>query len=233
MTNNHFIRSKMPEKTFRKKDKKIMLGFDKENSLFAQGLGLIAGVDEAGRGPLAGPVVAAAVSLKADFLASPEKLEKLKLVNDSKKLTAKKREELFEIIKVECFEFGVGICDHVTIDRINILEATFLAMKIAVGQLKNKPDHLLIDGKFVIPNSSFQQEAVIDGDALVFSIAAASIIAKVTRDRIMDEMDKKYPAYGFAKHAGYGTKFHTDAIKQFGPCPIHRKTFKPVSSYFQ
>jgi ribonuclease HII len=206
-----------------------MLGFEKENSLFAKGFTLVAGVDEAGRGPLAGPVVAAAVSLRADFLTNPEKLEKLKAVNDSKKLSAKKREELFEIIKAECFEVGVGICDHATIDRVNILQATFLAMKIAVGQLKTKPDHLLIDGKFIIPNSSLNQEAVIDGDALVFSIAAASIIAKVTRDRIMDEYDKKYPQYGFAKHAGYGTKIHMDAIKQFGPCPIHRRTFRPLS----
>ena len=205
-----------------------MLGFNKENLLFKKGFQLVAGLDEAGRGPLAGPVVAAAVSLKAEFLADPQKLEKLKLVNDSKKLTAKKREELFEIIKTECFEFGVGICDHETIDHINILQATFLAMKIAVSQLKNKPDHLLIDGKFIIPNSSFNQEAIIDGDALVFSIAAASIIAKVTRDRIMDEMDKKYPQYGFAKHSGYGTKFHMEAIKQYGPCPIHRKTFEPI-----
>jgi ribonuclease HII len=205
-----------------------MLTLDKEKTLFAAGLGLIAGVDEAGRGPLAGPVVAAAVSLRADFLADPIKLEKLKAVNDSKKLTAKKREELFEIIKAECFEFGVGICDHETIDRINILQATFLAMKMAVGQLKSKPDYALIDGKFIIPNSSLAQEAVIDGDAKVFSIAAASIIAKVTRDRIMDELDKKYPNYGFAKHAGYGTKMHMEAIKQFGPCPIHRQTFEPL-----
>lgn len=210
-----------------------MLGFEKENSLFAKGFGLIAGVDEAGRGPLAGPVVAAAVSLRADFLANPEKLEKLKAVNDSKKLTAKKREELFEIIKSECFEIGVGICDHETVDRVNILQATFLAMKIAVGQLKTRPDHLLIDGKFIIPNSSLNQEAVIDGDALVFSIAAASIIAKVTRDRIMDEYDKKYPNYGFAKHAGYGTKAHMDALKQFGPCQIHRRTFRPISDFFK
>lgn len=205
-----------------------MLGLEKEKLLFSSGFSLIAGVDEAGRGPLAGPVVAAAVSLKENFLLNVEKLEKLKGVNDSKKLTAKKREELFEIIKTECFEFGIGICDHETIDRVNILQATFLAMKIAVGQLKNRPNHLLIDGKFIIPNSSFNQEAVINGDALVFSIAAASIIAKVTRDRIMDEMDKKYPNYGFAKHAGYGTKFHMDAIKQFGPCPIHRQTFEPI-----
>lgn len=206
-----------------------MLGFEKENSLFTKGFAIVAGVDEAGRGPLAGPVVAAAVSLRADFLANPEKLEKLKTVNDSKKLTAKKREELFEIIKTECFEIGVGICDHATIDRINVLQATFLAMKIAVGQLKTKPDHLLIDGQFIIPNSSFSQEAVIDGDALVFSIAAASIIAKVARDRIMDEYDKKYPNYGFAKHAGYGTKLHMEALAKYGACPIHRKTFKPIA----
>jgi ribonuclease HII len=206
-----------------------MLGLEKENSLFASGLKLIAGVDEAGRGPLAGPVVAAAVSLRADFLANPEKLEKLKGVNDSKKLSAKKREELFEIIKAECFEVGVGICDHATIDRINILQATFLTMKMALGNLKIKPDILLVDGKFPIPNLSLRQEAIIDGDALVFSIAAASIIAKVTRDRIMDEYDKKYPQYGFAKHAGYGTKFHLEALKQFGPCSIHRKTFRPIS----
>jgi ribonuclease HII len=210
-----------------------MLDLNKENSLFTKGFTIVAGVDEAGRGPLAGPVVAAAVSLRADFLTNPEKLEKLKAVNDSKKLTAKKREELFEIIKAECFEVGVGICDHETIDRVNILQATFLAMKIAVGQLKTRPDHLLIDGKFIIPNTSFSQEAIIDGDALVFSIAAASIIAKVTRDRIMDEYDKKYPNYGFAKHAGYGTKIHMDAIKQFGPCPIHRRTFRPISDFFK
>ena len=210
-----------------------MLDLKKEQLLFASGIKLIAGVDEAGRGPLAGPVVAAAVSLKADFLANPEKLEKLKAVNDSKKLSAKKRDELFEIIKAECFEFGVGICDHETIDRINILQATFLAMKMALGQLKSKPDHVLVDGKFIIPNSSLHQEAVIDGDALVFSIAAASIIAKVTRDRIMDEFDKKYPNYGFAKHAGYGTKLHMEALMKYGPCLIHRKTFKPISGFYK
>ena len=208
-----------------------MLGFEKENSFFTKGFGLVTGLDEAGRGPLAGPVVAAAVSLRADFLLNPEKLEKLKTVNDSKKLTAKKREELFEIIKTECFEVGVGICDHAIIDRVNVLQATFLAMKMALGNLKSKPDMLLIDGKFPIPNISAQQEAIIDGDALVFSIAAASIIAKVTRDRIMDEYDKKYPQYGFAKHAGYGTKIHMEALIKYGPCPIHRRTFKPISGF--
>jgi ribonuclease HII len=162
-------------------------------------------------------------------LLDTAKMEKLKGINDSKKLTAKKREALFDLIKENFFEIGVGIVDHQTIDRINILEATFLAMKMALGNLKSKPDILLVDGKFPIPNLSTRQEAIIDGDALIFSIAAASIIAKVTRDRLMEEYDKKYPAYGFAKHAGYGTKFHLEAIKQFGPCPIHRKTFKPIS----
>jgi ribonuclease HII len=207
-----------------------MLDLNKENLLFASGLKLIAGVDEAGRGPLAGPVVAAVVVLKPEMLLDTAKLEKLKGIKDSKKLTAKKREELFEIIKAECFEVGIGVCDHLTIDRVNILQATFLAMKMALGNLKIKPEIVLVDGKFPIPNFSLRQEAVIDGDASVFCIAAASIIAKVTRDRIMDEMDKKYPQYGFAQHAGYGTKFHMEAIKQFGPCPIHRKTFEPLKS---
>lgn len=206
-----------------------MLSFEKENSLFAQGLRLVAGVDEAGRGPLAGPVVAAVAVLKPETLADTAKMEKLKGINDSKKLTAKKREALFDIIKEELFEVGVGVVDHETIDRVNILQATFLAMKMALGNIKTKPEYLLVDGKFIVPNLSLRQEAVIDGDALVFSIATASIIAKVTRDRLMEEYDRQYPAYGFAKHAGYGTKMHMDALKELGPCPIHRKTFKPIS----
>ena len=206
-----------------------MLNLDKENLIFAKGFKIVAGVDEAGRGPLAGPVVAAVISLKAETLADTAKIEKLKMVNDSKKLSAKKREELFEIIKAECFEFGIGICDHETIDRVNILQATFLAMKMAIGQLKNKPDYLLVDGKFVIPNSSLAQEAVIDGDALVFSIAAASIIAKVTRDRIMKKLHEQYPQYGFSRHKGYGTKEHLEALAKYGPAPFHRKTFGPVA----
>jgi ribonuclease HII len=207
-----------------------MLETTKENLLFAQGFKLVAGIDEAGRGPLAGPVVAAAAVLNPEIIADAAKMEKLKSINDSKKLSAKKREELFGLIKENFFEIGVGIVNHQTIDRINILEATFLAMKMALGNLKIKPDILLVDGKFPIPNLSLRQEAIIDGDALVFSIAAASIIAKVTRDRIMDEYDKKYPQYGFAKHAGYGTKFHMDALAKYGACPIHRKTFKPITN---
>ena len=203
-----------------------MLDLNKEKSLFASGLKLVAGVDEAGRGPLAGPVVAAVVVLKPEILADVAKMEKLKDIKDSKKLTAKKREEL---IKAECFEVGVGICDHETIDRINILQATFLAMKMALGNLKIKPEIILVDGKFPIPNLSLRQEAIIDGDAIIFSIAAASIIAKVEHDKIIDKYAEQYPQYGFLNHKGYGTKEHLAALQKYGPCPIHRKTFKPVA----
>ena len=210
-----------------------MLNLNKENSLFSSGLSLVAGVDEVGRGPLAGPVVAAVVTLKSNFSEILKANEKLLLINDSKKLSAKKREELFAIIQENFFEVGIGICDHEIIDRVNILQATFLAMKMALGNLKNKPEILLVDGKFPIPNLSLKQEAIIGGDALIFSIAASSIIAKVTRDRIMDEMDKKYPQYGFINHKGYGTKEHLEALKKYGPCPIHRKTFKPISTFLK
>jgi ribonuclease HII len=205
-----------------------MLNLEKENSLFASGLKLVAGVDEAGRGPLAGPVVAAVVVLKPEILADTAKMEKLQGIKDSKKLTAAKREELFEIIKAECFEVGVGICDHDTIDRINILQASFLAMKMALGNLKIKPEMILVDGKFPIPNLSLRQEAIIDGDALIFCIAAASIIAKVEHDKIIDKYAEQYPQYGFLNHKGYGTKEHLEALAKFGPCPIHRKTFGPI-----
>ncbi|MFH1522699.1 MAG: ribonuclease HII [Patescibacteria group bacterium] len=202
-----------------------MLDLIEEQNLFNQGHKLIGGIDEAGRGPLAGPVVAACVILGPEFRAGKSKLE---LVKDSKKLTAKKREELFDVIYNEFAEVGVGICDHSTIDKINILQATFLAMKKAIGALRKKPEFIILDGRFPIPNMSLKQKAVIRGDELVFSIAAASIIAKVTRDKIMKEMHETYPQYCFDKHKGYGTKLHIERLRQHGPSPIHRRSFKPV-----
>ncbi len=201
-----------------------MLDLTEEQNLFKQGYKSIAGIDEAGRGPLAGPVVAACVVCGSDF--KPDN-DKLKLIKDSKKLTAKAREELFEVIKQEFAEVGIGICDHQTIDRINILQAAFLAMKKAIGALKQKPDFIMLDGKFKIPNCSYKQEAIIKGDEIIFSIAAASIIAKVVRDQIMLEMHKLYPDYGFDQHKGYGTRLHLERLAQYGACPIHRISFKP------
>jgi len=203
-----------------------MLDLNEEQSLFQKGYNLVAGIDEAGRGPLAGPVVAACAVCKPDFTI-PEKLE---TVRDSKKLTAKKREELLEIIKENFSGVGVGICNPETIDRINILQASFLAMKKAVGSLKEKPQFILLDGRFIIPNTSYPQKAIKGGDGIIFSIAAASIVAKVTRDKIMEEMHSQYPHYGFDKHKGYGTKYHLEQIKKHGPCAIHRKSFGPCKA---
>ena len=201
-----------------------MLDLNEEKKIFGKGYEIIGALDEAGRGPLAGPVVAACVVIKANISINSLMEE----INDSKKLTPKKREGLYEVIKNNFFEVGVGICDQTTIDRINILQATFLAMKKAVGSIKNKPHFLMIDGLMGLPNWSMPQQAYIKGDERIFSIAAASIIAKVTRDRIMQEMDRLYPAYEFAKHKGYGTKLHLEKLKQYGPCPIHRLSFGGV-----
>lgn len=198
--------------------------FNYEQDLFSGGIMSLGALDEAGRGPLAGPVVAACVLVKPGFVI-PKTLEAVK---DSKKLSEKKREELFEFIMNEFAGVGVGICDHETIDRINILEASFLAMKKAIGALEEKADYYLIDGKFPISNSSIKQEPIIKGDSLVFSIAAASIIAKVSRDRIMRKAHEEYPEYGFDKHKGYGTKAHLVALKKHGPCAIHRLSFGRV-----
>jgi len=189
---------------------------------------LVGAIDEAGRGPLAGPVVAACVILTSDFsLEDSFYGTALKKIRDSKKLSAKKREELAAMIKEE-FMVGVGVCDHSAIDRLNILKASFLAMKKALGALKKKPDFIILDGKFIIPNLSIPQKAIIDGDAKVFSIAAASIIAKVTRDQLMKELHQKHPQYGFDRHKGYGTKLHLARLKERGPCEIHRRSFEPV-----
>jgi ribonuclease HII len=178
-----------------------------------------AGVDEAGRGPLAGPVVAAAVIL-------PEVCE-INGLNDSKKLTQQKREILYNEIKKVAVTIGVGIIESEEIDRINILRATLLAMEIAVYKLNPKPEFLLIDGN-IKTSLPIQQETVISGDSRCYSIAAASIIAKVIRDSIMDNYHDIHPEYNFGKHKGYPTKEHLEALKKYGPCPIHRKTFNGV-----
>lgn len=195
---------------------------------------LIVGIDEAGRGPLAGPVVAAAAALKNQEFGMVNQTEEKDwgLVRDSKKLSEKQREKAYDFI-LEHFDVGIGIVTAETIDRINILQATFLAMKEAMTDLKKTLGAgegmlLLVDGNQEIPNLSVVQETVVGGDATVRSIAAASIIAKVTRDRMMAEYDAVYPAYGFAKHKGYGTKEHMDALRRIGACPIHRMSFKPV-----
>lgn len=187
-----------------------------EKNLWEQGIELIAGVDEAGRGPLAGPVVAAAVIFPEGYLIDG--------VNDSKKLTPKKREILFEKITREALAIGVGIIDEKYIDEHNILRAALVSMKNAVDKLIEKPSYVLVDGNG-LPEWEYHAEAIVKGDSLSFTIAAASIIAKVTRDKIMAEYDKQFPSYAFAKHKGYATRYHIDAIKKAGLCPIHRKTF--------
>ncbi len=187
-----------------------------ESRLYKKGYINVCGVDEAGRGPLCGPVVAAAVILPKD--------EKIDGVNDSKKLSEKKREVLFDVIKEKAITVGVGISDVELIEKINILNATKIAMKEAIENLKIKPDYVLVDGNQAI-DISVPFETVISGDAKSESIAAASIIAKVTRDRLLIEYDKKYPEYGFAKHKGYGTKAHIEAIRTYGLTPIHRPSF--------
>lgn len=179
----------------------------------------VAGLDEVGRGPLAGPVVAAAVIMPPDFHDAR--------VTDSKKLTEKKRGELYELIYRRAVSIGIGIVDAVEIDRANILQASLTAMRLACIKLDPSPDFLLIDGKFTI-KASMPQKALIKGDSLSFSIACASIVAKVTRDTIMEAYDHYYPEFNFPKHKGYPTKSHKDAIGTFGYCPIHRLSFRGV-----
>lgn len=255
--------------------------FELENDLIKKGYELIVGIDEVGRGPLAGPVVAAAVIPRNlqftayDLQTSSNDQKNLStqisapgswdLIRDSKTLSEKQREKIFDFIQ-ENFLTGIGICDHETIDRMNILEASFLAMKKAVASLSKKISNfqffppqrdlaeaveisneiknpniqsvkynmqnikhiILVDGNKKIPNFTMEQRAIVGGDKIVKSISAASIIAKVTRDRMMREMHEKYPQYGFDKHKGYGTKLHMEALKKYGPCKIHRKSFEPV-----
>jgi ribonuclease HII len=243
--------------------------FSLEKELARNGYDFVIGVDEAGRGPLAGPVVACAVTLRnmscypersggsrsnmgsgdlSGFFANTQNDNKeWNLVRDSKKLSEKQREKIFDFIQ-ENFHVGIGLCSHETIDRMNILEASFLAMKKAVQDLERNMRQetsdkefpklrttnyelrtiVLVDGNKGIPNFSMEQKAIVGGDRIVKSISAASIIAKVTRDRLMKEMHKKYPQYGFDKHKGYGTKLHMETLIKFGPCEIHRKSFAPV-----
>jgi ribonuclease HII len=187
-----------------------------ENSLYAEGYKMICGVDEAGRGPLAGPVCAAAVIL-------PKGLE-LPGLNDSKKLTDKKRRELFPIIKEQAVAYGIGLATHEEIDEVNILQATYLAMERAIDQLNGKADFALIDGNRA-KDFGLPVRTVVKGDSLSASIAAASVLAKVTRDDIMLEMAEMYPDYGFEVHKGYGTKAHYEALAHYGPSKVHRMTF--------
>lgn len=190
-----------------------------ERDALKKGCRFIAGIDEAGRGPLAGPVISGAVVLPFDF-PDPG-------ITDSKKLSPKKREQFFSIIMENAVSVSTGRADHNEIDRINILQASLRSMERAVHTLSVVPDFLLIDGKFTI-NSDIPQKAVIRGDSRSISIAAASIIAKVTRDAIMRKFHFRYPEYGFDRHKGYPTKVHREALAKFGPCPWHRKSFKGV-----
>lgn len=188
-----------------------------ENKLYSEGLKYIAGIDEAGRGPLAGPVVVGIAIMKPNSF--------IEGVNDSKKISEKKRELLYEQITNEAIDWSVGIVDQNEIDEINILNATKKALHMAITNLKIKPDRILVDALEHIDTCGIPYTSIIKGDAKVYSISAASIIAKVTRDRMMKEYDEIYPEYGFAGHKGYGTAKHIQAIKAYGPCPLHRKTF--------
>lgn len=195
-----------------------MLAYEKE--LYAQGIDLIAGVDEVGRGPLAGPVVAAAVILP--------KACKIPGLNDSKKIPKSKHKEIYEAVLQNAIAIGIGVKDNQVIDQVNIYEATKLAMMEAIGQLEPQPQHLLIDAmRLDIP---IAQTSIIKGDANSLSIAAASIVAKVTRDQMMEEFDREYPGYDFAQNAGYGTANHLAGLHKLGVTPIHRRSFEPVKS---
>ncbi|MDE6013790.1 MAG: ribonuclease HII [Anaeroplasmataceae bacterium] len=197
--------------------------YQEEEKLYDDGYELICGVDEAGRGPLAGPVVVAACILPA-FL-------RIDGINDSKQLSSKKREELYKQIVKNAIAYKIVFVSEEDVDQLNIYQATKKGMLEAISSLETKPDYVLVDA---MPLSELKQphQSIIHGDARCASIAAASILAKVTRDEYMEKMDVKYPNYGFKKHKGYGTKAHFEALDKYGPCPIHRKTFAPVSKFF-
>ena len=192
-----------------------------EEKFYKQGILTVCGIDEAGRGPLAGPVVVACAMMKPDSM--------LEGVNDSKKISEKKRENIYEQIIEEAVAYGVAIIDQNEIDEINILNATKKGLTMCIKEVENKlnekPEVILVDALTKIDTDGIPYKSIIHGDSLSYSIAAASIIAKVTRDRIMRQWDEVYPQYGFAKHKGYGTKMHIDAIKEYGLCPLHRRSF--------
>lgn len=185
----------------------------------------IAGLDEAGRGALAGPVVAAAVILPINNLQT---IDSLREVDDSKRLSAKKRERLFDLIIEKAVAFGIGICSAAVIDEIGIIPATKRGMETAVSQLSPAPQYLLVDGRLKLTAIPLPQQSIIRGDSHSLSIAAASILAKVTRDRLMIALDSQHPTYGFAQHKGYGTLFHRQAIAKYGATAVHRHTFRPI-----
>ena len=200
-----------------KEEQRLLLLKEKENDLRKKGFQYICGIDEAGRGPLAGPVVVASVIMPTDSM--------IEGVNDSKKVSEKKREKIYEQILEEAISYGVAIIGQDEIDEINILNATKKGLTISLQELTQKPDLILVDALNGIDTMGIPYDSVIKGDAKCYSIAAASIIAKVTRDRIMREWDKTYPEYGFEKHKGYGTAAHIAAIREYGLCPIHRRSF--------
>jgi ribonuclease HII len=197
--------------------------FSFDRNFYNRGFYSVVGVDEAGRGPLAGPVAAAAVILPKDL--------EIKDLNDSKQLSEKKRGTLFEVIKETALAYAVETVTNEIIDEINILQATFLAMSRAILKLKINPDLCLIDGNHKVHGLFFNQKTIVSGDSKSACIAAASILAKVSRDKMMLEYAKRYPVYEFEKHKGYGTKKHIEALKKYGICPIHRLTFSPCSQY--
>jgi len=199
---------------------------NEERKLWRKGYKRVACLDESGRGPLAAPVVAAVVMINPK-----SKIQNLK-IKDSKKLTPQKRKELFKILtNHHQIEWGIGRVSEKVIDKINILEATKLAMKRAIEKLKKRPDFLILDGKMELKNCKIPQKSIVKADEKVFSCAAASILAKVYRDKIMKGYHQKYPKYGFDRHKGYPTKLHRKMLKKYGPCKIHRKSFKPVAEY--
>lgn len=202
-----------------------MLRFERQ--AWDQGIVRLAGVDEAGRGPLAGPVVSAAVVFERSFLES-ESAGLLRGINDSKALTEGQRDEAYALLTGRCpMELGVGMADVAEIDAMNILRATHLAMARALGALPRLPELALVDG-LPVKGLPCPSQAIVDGDARSLIIAAASIVAKVTRDRLMADLDRQYPVYGFARHKGYGTQAHMQALLAHGPCPAHRRSFRPV-----